>query len=79
MKANKIKPEHQELMKEIGKRVKKLRSEKKIGYIPMSKEIGLSRNAYNSIELGNVYWNISSLLLIADYHKVSLSTFFMDL
>lgn len=74
MKRKEIAPEHVVLLKELGKRIKKLRTDKKIGYIQMSKNIGLSKNGYNSIELGNTYCNLSSLLLIATYHGVSLST-----
>jgi transcriptional regulator with XRE-family HTH domain len=74
MRPKEIKPEHQELMKEIGRRIKKLRTDKSIVYIEMAGEIGLSRNAYHSIELGHVYFNFSSLLLIANYHKISVST-----
>jgi transcriptional regulator with XRE-family HTH domain len=73
MKPKEIKPEHQALMKEIGKRIKKLRTEKNVGYIELAKAMGISRNAYNSIELGNVYFSFSSLLLIANYHGVSIS------
>ena len=49
MKPKKIKPEHKELMEEIGRRVKKLRTDKNVVYIEMAKDIGLSRNAYNAI------------------------------
>lgn len=79
MKRKEIRPEHQVLMTELGKRIKKLRTDKNIGYIQMSKEIGISKNAYNTIELGNVYFNFSTLLLISDYHSVSLSTLMSDL
>jgi transcriptional regulator with XRE-family HTH domain len=74
MKPKEIRPEHQAMMKEIGQRIKKLRTDKKIGYIEMAKAMAISRNAYNSIELGNVYFNFSSLLLIANYHNISVST-----
>ena len=73
MKPKEIKPEHQALMIEIGKRIKKLRTEKNVGYIEIAKAMGISRNAYNSIELGNVYFSFSSLLLIANYHGVPIS------
>jgi transcriptional regulator with XRE-family HTH domain len=73
MKPKEIKSEHKELMEEIGRRVKKLRTDKSIAYIEMAKAIGLSRNAYHSIELGHVYFNFSSLLLIANYHNISVS------
>jgi transcriptional regulator with XRE-family HTH domain len=73
MKPNMIKSEHQELMKEIGKRIKNLRIQKKIGYIEMARAMGISRNGYNNIELGNVYFNFSSLLIIANYHSIPVS------
>ena len=74
MKTKEIRPEHQAMMKEIGQRIKKLRTDKKIGYIEMAKAMAISRNAYNSIELGNVYFSFSSLLLIVNYHNISVST-----
>ena len=40
MKPKEIRPEHQAMMKEIGQRIKKLRTDKKIGYIEMAKAIG---------------------------------------
>jgi transcriptional regulator with XRE-family HTH domain len=73
MKRKEIAPEHVVLLKELGKRIKKLRTKKKIGYIQMAKNIGLSKNAYNDIELANAYCNFSSLLRIADYHHVPIS------
>ena len=79
MKPKEIRPEHQAMMKEIGHRIKKLRTNKKIGYIEMAKAMAISRNAYNSIELGNVYFNFSSLLLIANYHNISVSTLLEEL
>lgn len=79
MKPKSIRPEHQELLKEIGNRIKKLRSDKKIGYIQMAKNIGLSRNSYNAIELGNVYWNSFSLLKITEYYNIPLEELFKGL
>ena len=79
MKRKEISPEHIVLMQELGKRIKKLRTEKKIGYVQMSKDIGLSKNAYNDIEHANAYCNFSSLLLIANYHGVSISSLMKDL
>jgi transcriptional regulator with XRE-family HTH domain len=79
MKPREIKPEHLATLKAIGQGIKKLRTEKKIGYIQMAKEIGLSKNAYNSIELGNVYFSIYSLMLIANYHGVSISSLLMEI
>jgi len=79
MKRKEIRPEHQELMKQLGKKIKHLRTKKKISYIMMAEEIGISKNVYNAIELGNVYWNFSSMLLVLDYHKISLQEFIKNL
>jgi DNA-binding XRE family transcriptional regulator len=79
MKRKEIRPEHQELMKQLGKKIKDLRTKKKISYIKMAEEIGISKNVYNSIELGKVYWNFSSLLLVLDFHKISLQKFIKNL
>lgn len=73
MKPKVITPDHLERMVEIGIRIKKLRVEKKLSYITMAHEIGISRNGYNSIELGKVYFNFVSLMLICDYHQISVS------
>ena len=74
MKRKEIAPDHVILLKELGMRIKKLRTDKKIGYIQMAKNIGLSKNGYSAVELGNTYCNLSSLLLIATYHGISFST-----
>lgn len=79
MKRKEIAPEHKVLLQELGKRIKKLRTDKKLGYIQMAKEIGLSRNAYNDIELGNSYFNFLSLVLIAKYHDASISVLLKNL
>jgi transcriptional regulator with XRE-family HTH domain len=71
--------EHQALMKEIGRKIKELRISKNKGYIDMAREIGISRNNYNLMELGKIYFKFSTLLLILDYHKISVSEFFKEL
>ena len=78
-KPKEIAPEHQDLMKAIGKKIKELRTAKQLGYIEMAKEIGISRNNYNLMELGKIYFKFSTLLLILDYHKISVSEFFKEL
>jgi transcriptional regulator with XRE-family HTH domain len=74
-----IAPEHQELMKAIGEKIKTLRTEKGKGYIEMAKAMGISRNNYNLMELGKIYFKFSTLLHILEYHKISASDFFKDL
>ncbi len=79
MKPKTIKEEDQELLKAIGRKIKELRKERKIGYIELANEIGISRNALNLIENGRVYFNISSLLQILKYFELTTQDFFKDL
>lgn len=79
MSRKEVDTKHKALIKQIGAEIKELRSEKDFTYIQMAEEIGISRNAYNLLELGNDYFNISSLLLVLDYHNKSLKEFFQDL
>lgn len=79
MKPKEISPEHIQLMKLIGLKIKDLRTKRGISYVAMAKEIGLSKNAYNQLELGQVYFGMSSLLKVLEYHNVKLSDFFNDL
>jgi len=74
-----IAPEHQQLMSEIGERIKKLRLEKEKGLIEMANEIGISRNEYSHMEQGKIYFKFSTLLRILDYHKIPFSDFIKDL
>lgn len=70
-----IAPEHQQLMNEIGERIRKLRLEKGKGLIEMANEIGISRNEYSHIENGKIYCKLSTMLCILDYHKISFWDF----
>jgi DNA-binding XRE family transcriptional regulator len=74
-----IKSEHQELMIKIGLKLEELRKDKKISSSGLAKEIGISRNAYHQMEIGNVYFNLLSLLQVLNYHQVSLPDFFNTL
>ena len=70
-----ITPEHQELMTEIGTRIKKLRTDSGKRLIEMAKDIKISRNEYSLLEQGKLYFKFSTLLRILDYHKISFSEF----
>jgi transcriptional regulator with XRE-family HTH domain len=70
-----ILPEHQKLMTAIGIAIKELRISKKKGYIEMAEMIGISRNEYNLIELGKIYFKFSTLLKILDHHGISYADF----
>ncbi|MFW5983078.1 MAG: helix-turn-helix domain-containing protein [bacterium] len=79
MKPKEIADADQTILKEIGARLKELRTEKGLSYTKLAEEIGINRNTYNLMENGKVYFTISKLLLILRYHNVSLSEFFRDL
>lgn len=79
MKPKEISTDHKELLQAIGNRIRKLREETGQSYIQIAKEIGISRNSYNQVENGRVYFNISSLLLILEFHHLSLGEFIHDL
>jgi DNA-binding XRE family transcriptional regulator len=68
---------HQALMTAIGNKIKELRNGKR--YIDMAKEIGISRNEYNLMELGKIYFKFSTLLKVLDYHKISFTDFMKSL
>jgi hypothetical protein len=76
-KHKEIAPEHQALMTAIGIKIKELRNGKR--YIDMAKEIGISRNEYNLMELGKIYFKFSTLLKVLDFHMVSFTDFMKDL
>jgi transcriptional regulator with XRE-family HTH domain len=74
-KPQKIAPEHQKLMSELGDRIKALRTDKNKGLIEMANEIGISRNEYSLMQQGKIYFKFSTLLRILDYHKISFPDF----
>lgn len=76
-KHKEIAPEHQALMTAIGNKIKELRNGKR--YIDMAEEIGISRNEYNLLELGKIYFKFSTLLKVLDFHKISFTDFMKDL
>ncbi len=76
-KHKEIEPEHQALMTAIGNKIRELRKDKR--YIDMAEEIGISRNEYNLVELGKIYFKFSTLLKVLDFHKISFTDFMKEL
>ena len=74
-----ISPEHRMFLEKVGKRIKEQRTTKNMSYEQMAEEIGISRNAYNLLEHGKHSFQITTLLLVLNYHDISLSKFFEDL
>ena len=79
MKPKEIPPENQDLFREIGKRVKELRKGKGLTYVQLAEQIGMSRNAYNQMELGIRNFQLITLLEVLKFHGIGLNEFFKDL
>lgn len=79
MKPQEISVEHEELLKLVGKKIKELRKQKKLTYVKMAEKVGISQNAYNQLELGQVNFGFITLIKVLDYHKISVKDFFNDL
>lgn len=76
MKPKEIAPEHQEVFRDIGGRIKELRKVKGLSYIELAKEVGISRNSYNQLELGISNFEFITLLSVLKYHGITLQEFF---
>jgi DNA-binding XRE family transcriptional regulator len=75
----KISSEHLELMTKIGLKLQELRKKKNLSSSAFSDKVGLSRNAYHTMENGQVYYNISALWKVLDYHQITAKKFFKGL
>ena len=82
-KPDNISEEQKTLMKQLGKKIKKLRKDQKKGYIQLSEEIGIPRNTYYNMECGTLNFQFSSLVQILMYyknqHSILPEEFFKDL
>ncbi len=78
MKQQEMLAEQQTLLNEIGKKIKDLRTNKKLSYEKMAETIGIARNTYNLLEHGRINFQLSTLQLVLKYHKISFSKFFRD-
>jgi len=71
-----IEPQHKDVMVEIGKKLEKLRNNKKMTAYGLHKELSISRNAYRQMEKGEIYFSINNFLKLLDYHSIDITTFF---
>jgi transcriptional regulator with XRE-family HTH domain len=78
-KPQELSVEQQELLTEIGKRVKDLRTAKNMSYENMAEATGVARNTYNLLELGKINFQFCTLEQILKYHNKSISDFFKSL
>lgn len=76
MKPAGIDSTYSDMMLAIGEKIKDLRKEKNFSYEKMAEKIGISRNAYNAIELGKTNFQLLTLLRILKYHNISVFQFF---
>ena len=79
MKNIEIAPEHKDLIKTIGAKIRELRKEKGISYSKIAEEMGISRNGYNNLELAKTNFQFLTLLRVLSYHKISVFDFFESL
>ena len=79
MKPKEITEKDHEFLLKIGKRIKELRKDKQLAYIELAKQVEISKNTYNQMELGNINFQIGSLLAILKYHDIGFEQFFKEL
>ena len=70
--------EHQELIKQIGAKLRSIRKDKNKSYEKIAEEIGLQRTTYNLLEQGKLNFQVSTLLQVLSYYQLSISDFFKD-
>ena len=74
-----ISVDHQEFLNKVGCKLKEVREGRGVSIYKLCKNSGVSRTGYYQIEAGIVYFNMSSLLNILEYHQISPENFFRDL
>ena len=75
MNERSLNDDHLKIAKQIGDKIKRLRKEKGISYVQLASILNINKNTYYQIETGTNF-QIRTLLIILDYHKLSLSEFF---
>ena len=79
MKHDKISESHLAILEDIGRVLKRLRKEKKVGYIEAAEEIGIDRNTLNYMENGKSSFKFINLLMVLDYYDISLQDLFSEI
>jgi len=77
-KTDDLPQDYQEILKDIGQRLRVMRKSQKKGYVLMAEEIGLHKNSYNQIERGKLNFQFSTLIQILRYHNTSINDFFKE-
>jgi len=63
------------IIEEIGKKLKKLREKQGLSVHAFTKDLDVSRTAYNQMEEGSVYFNIRNLLVLLNHYSLDFKTF----
>jgi transcriptional regulator with XRE-family HTH domain len=71
-------PQIENQLKLIGDRIKAMRLEKGISYERMAYECNLNRITYYNLEKGKNF-QMRTLLLVLEYHNISVKDFFIEL
>lgn len=75
-KSDAISSEQKKLLVQIGKKLQKLRAERGKTYVETAKEMGVPRNTLNRIELGQINFQLLTLVRVLNYYHLSISQFF---
>jgi len=63
------------IIEEIGKKLERLRLKQGLSNHAFTKDLGVSRTAYNQMEKGEIYFNFRNLLVILNHYGLDLKTF----
>ena len=75
-KSDAIPSEQKKLLVQIGKKLQKLRADRGKTYVETAKEMGVPRNTLNRMELGQINFQILTLVRVLNYYHLSISQFF---
>lgn len=74
----KVAPEHQEFIKEVGRRLEQIRKNLGFSAMSLSDEIKISRNSLRQMEKGEIYFSTENFLKVLDFYKVPFHIFFHE-
>ena len=75
-KSDAIPSEQKKLLVQIGKKLQKLRADRGKTYVETAKEMGVPRNTLNRMELGQINFQLLTLVSVLNYYHLSISQFF---
>ena len=75
-KSDAIPSEQKKLLVQIGKKLQKLRADRGKTYVETAKEMGVPRKTMNRMELGQINFQLLTLVRVLNYYHLSISQFF---